>query len=51
MGSIGAQFDVFLSHNNVDKPAVEALARKLRDVGLNPWFDKWCLVPGTAYRK
>ncbi|MEO6567770.1 MAG: toll/interleukin-1 receptor domain-containing protein [Opitutaceae bacterium] len=47
-GDPAEQFDVFLSHNSADKPAVEMLARKLRDSGINRWFDKWHLngTPG-----
>lgn len=31
------QYDVFLSHNSADKPAVEILARRLMEAGLTPW--------------
>lgn len=41
-----SDYDVFLSHATADKPAVERLARKLRDEGLKPFLDKWHLVPG-----
>ena len=45
-------YDVFLSHASADKPAVEALARKLRDEKkLRVFFDEWELVPGTAWQK
>ena len=44
------QFDVFLSHNSREKPAVEALAYKLRAEGLNPWLDKEQLIPGTRWQ-
>jgi formylglycine-generating enzyme required for sulfatase activity len=40
------RYDVFLSHNSADKPAVEALARKLLAAGVTPFLDKWNLVPG-----
>jgi WD40 repeat protein len=40
------RYHVFLSHNSRDKGAVEPLARKLREEGLNPFLDKWNLVPG-----
>ena len=43
-------FDVFLSHNSADKPAVEEIARKLKDAGLEPWLDKWCLTPGETFQ-
>jgi hypothetical protein len=32
-------YDVFLSHNSREKPLVERLARRLRDAGLEVWFD------------
>jgi hypothetical protein len=40
-------YDVFLSHYIIDKPEVEALAKRLEDeAGLKPFLDKWHLVPG-----
>jgi hypothetical protein len=48
----GTQYDVFLSHNSQDKPAVEMLARRLTDeVGLQPFLDKWHLVPGEPWQE
>ncbi len=45
-------YDVFLSHASTDKPAVEALARKLRDEEeLGVFFDEWELVPGTQWQE
>ncbi|MCY2991887.1 MAG: SUMF1/EgtB/PvdO family nonheme iron enzyme [Planctomycetota bacterium] len=46
----GLAFDVFLSHNSADKPAVEELATRLKAAGLEPWLDKWNLVPGDAWQ-
>ena len=43
-------FDIFLSHNSADKPAVEVIAHKLKDAGVEPWLDKWCLVPGKTFQ-
>jgi WD40 repeat protein len=43
------QYDVFLSHHNSDKIAVEMLARRLREEGFNPFLDKWHLVPGQRW--
>jgi WD40 repeat protein len=43
-------FDVFLSHNSKDKPAVERLAQKLQREGLEPWLDKWALTPGGRWQ-
>jgi hypothetical protein len=44
-------FDVFLSHNSVDKASVEEIARKLQNAGLKPWLDKWCLTPGETFQR
>ncbi len=45
------QYDVFLSHASADKPAVEKVARMLRDEhGLRVFFDRWELVPGTHWQ-
>jgi tetratricopeptide (TPR) repeat protein len=45
-----ATYDVFLSHNSADKPAVELVALRLRDeAGLRPFLDKWHLVPGESW--
>jgi hypothetical protein len=44
-------FDVFLSHNSVDKASVEQIALKLREAGLKPWLDKWCLTPGETFQR
>jgi tetratricopeptide (TPR) repeat protein len=44
-------FDVFLSHSSKDKPAVETIARLLRDEHqIKAWLDKWNLVPGEAWQ-
>ena len=37
---------VFLSHSSRDKPAVEALARYLRERGIDVWLDQWEISPG-----
>ena len=43
-------FDVFLSHSSQDKPAVEWIAGRLRDAGVEPFLDKWHLVPGEMWQ-
>ena len=43
--------DVFLSHNNADKPAVEELACRLVQAGLHPWLDTWNLIPGDPWQE
>lgn len=40
------EFDVFLSHNNVDKPRVRIIAERLQTAGLKVWFDEWIIRPG-----
>ena len=37
---------VFVSHSSKDKPAVEALARALRERGIEARLDKWMIGPG-----
>ena len=45
------EFDVFLSHNSRDKPAVEKIADLLRGRGLSVWLDKDELRPGLPWQK
>jgi hypothetical protein len=45
------KYDVFLSHNSQDKPSVEELARRLVKEGIQPWLDKWNLVPGEPWQE
>jgi WD40 repeat protein len=45
------KYDVFLSHRRGDKPAVEELARRLVRKGIEPWLDKWHLIPGTPWQE
>jgi hypothetical protein len=44
-------FDVFLSHNSKNKPAVRELAEALRGRGLKVWLDEWELVPGRPWQE
>ena len=37
---------VFCSHRSVDKPRVREVARKLREAGIDAWFDEWEINPG-----
>jgi hypothetical protein len=41
----------FLSHNSDHKPAVEEIANRLRDEGIEPWLDKWNLIPGQPWQE
>jgi TIR domain len=44
------RFHVFLSHASADKLAVEEIARRLQAEGIEPWLDKWNLIPGEAFQ-
>src|SRR4051794_16472558 len=44
------RYHVFLSHSSADKPAVEGLATRLAREGIEPWLDKWNLIPGAAWQ-
>lgn len=46
---IDDNFDVFLTHNSKDKPAVRKIAVALRERGLKVWLDEWELVPGRPW--
>jgi Uncharacterized protein conserved in bacteria len=45
------RFGVFLAHNPADQPVVEELAHRLVGAGIEPWFDKWHLPPGTPWQE
>ena len=44
-------YDVFLSHSAKDKAVVRPLAERLREDGVNVWFDEWVLKPGDCIEK
>ena len=46
-----AQFDVFLSYNRRDERVVESLAERLQAARVQPWLDKWSLVPGASWQR
>jgi energy-coupling factor transporter ATP-binding protein EcfA2 len=52
-GQLGhaADFDVFLSYNNRDKPVVEPIAERLRRAGVRPFLDVWALTPGGRWQQ
>jgi hypothetical protein len=39
---------IFLSHTSIDKPFVEKLAKDLKRLGINVWFDKWEITVGES---
>ena len=46
------KYDVFLSHNSLDKPAVEWLAKKLqKNVKIKVFLDIWNLIPGEPWQE
>jgi hypothetical protein len=44
------RYNVFLSYNSADKPAVEELAHRLVQAGLSPFLDIWHLIPGEPFQ-
>jgi len=44
------EFDVFLCHNNHDKPQVKQIGKELKDLGILPWLDEWELRPGLPWQ-
>jgi len=44
-------YDVFLSHNSKDKPAVREIAEALRIREIVPWFDVLDLIPGRPWQE
>ena len=47
----GSPFNVFLSHNSKDKPAVRQIAEMLKQRGLKVWLDEWELIPGRPWQE
>jgi hypothetical protein len=51
LGEVGPRtVSVFLCHSSGDKTAVRQLYARLREDGLNPWFDEMDLEPGVEWR-
>jgi hypothetical protein len=50
MAPTASSYDLFLSYNSEDHDVVEAIARKLRAEGLEPFLDRWYLAPGARWR-
>jgi WD40 repeat protein len=47
----GRHYDVFVSYNRADTPAVERIARRLRGEGLEVFFDRWAVAPGRSWQE
>lgn len=45
------QYDVFLSHNRADKDMIETIAEKLRQARIEPFLDRWHLIPGEPWQE
>jgi len=43
-------FDVFLSYNSQDKPLIQTICCKLRERGIEPWFDEEQVLPGEDFQ-
>lgn len=50
-GVMEREYDVFLCHNSVDKPAVRRLATLLRERGIRSWMDETGLTPGEPWKR
>lgn len=44
------RFDVFLCHNNQDKPQIKQIGNELEARGLQPWLDEDQLQPGLPWQ-
>ncbi|HEX4697190.1 MAG TPA: TIR domain-containing protein [Candidatus Udaeobacter sp.] len=44
-------FDVFLCHNNRDKPTIKEIGENLKLQGVSPWLDEWELRPGLPWQR
>jgi len=45
------RYHTFLSYSREDNKTVEALALRLKEEGINPWLDKWNLIPGEPWQR
>jgi hypothetical protein len=44
-------FDVFLCHHGIDKPAVKEIGKQLMERGILPWLDEKELRPGLPWQR
>ncbi len=44
-------FDVFLCHNEQDKPFVKSIAEQLMEKEILPWLDEWETQPGRRWQR
>jgi hypothetical protein len=42
------KYDVFISYNTLDRNDVAEIVQQLREAGIQPWFDRDELQPGSA---
>ena len=51
MSSLGPKrYDAFLSYNSQDRPAVHAVAERLKGEGLELYLEEWELAPGREFQ-
>jgi hypothetical protein len=43
-------FDVFLCHNNQDKPEIREISQKLASKNIRPWLDEEQIRPGSSWQ-
>jgi hypothetical protein len=43
-------FDVFVCYHSTDRPAVQGIAKRLKNAGVLPWLDAWELAPGQDWQ-
>jgi len=46
---MSTSYDVFVSHNGLEKALIERLCLALQAAGIQPWFDEWALSPGDEW--
>jgi SOS-response transcriptional repressor LexA len=44
------RYDVFVCYHSEDKQEVREIVKRLRDAGLEPWFDEWEIRPGLSWQ-
>jgi hypothetical protein len=49
-GDIEYEFDVFISYHSSDLEHVAKIADRLKQGGLNVWWDKWSMSPGSIWQ-
>jgi TIR domain len=48
--TVEPSYDLFLSYNSADHILAEEIRRRIREQRLEPFLDRWHLVPGARWR-